>query len=97
MSHIVPAARQLSREVEDVTGKSPEVLGDVDGLGFQRSIRLSPSAAKTLGDDVLTALESDVRVDSVVKSSKGVRVTFVADTRADSIHEFGLASVVKAG
>jgi len=96
MSRIVPAARQLLAEIRDVTGKSAEVLDDVDGLGFKRSIRLTPAMAKTLGDDVLAALGVDARVDTVVKSSKGVRVTFVADTRADRAEEFGLSWVVEA-
>lgn len=96
MPRLVPAARQLASEVEQVTGKTPEVLDDVDGLGFQRSIRLTPAAAKTLGEAVLAALEADRRVESVVKSSKGTRITFVSDTRADYATEFGLASVVEA-
>jgi hypothetical protein len=96
MSRVVPAARQLLAEVKSVTGKDGEALTEVDGLGFQRSVRLSPAISKALGEDVLTALEDDPRIEAIVKSSKGSRVTFVADTRADLMTEFGLASVVEA-
>lgn len=94
MPHVVPAASQLLTEIKNTTGKKATVLGDVDGLGFQRSIRMSPEVAKALGDDVITALEGDARIEEVVKSAQGTRVTFVADTRADYTDEFGLAEVV---
>lgn len=93
MSHIVPAARQLLSEVKAVGG-SAAVLDEKDGLGFQRSIRLTKATADRLGDDVLQALEGDRRVAEVVKSPKGVRVTFVPTADADKATTFGLASVV---
>jgi hypothetical protein len=93
MSRIVPAARQLLAEIDDIGG-SAQALDDVDGLGFHRSIRMTAATAKKLGDDVLDALGKDRRVAEVVKSSKGTRVTFVAHTAADSAAPFGLASVI---
>jgi hypothetical protein len=93
MSRVVPAARQLIAEVEDVGG-SVTIIEDRDGLGFLRSVRLTNATAKRLGDDVLDALETDRRVAEVVKSSKGVRVTFVSSVAADSAEPFGLASVL---
>lgn len=93
MSHLVPAARQLLREITDLGG-SAKALDEKDGLGFQRSIRMSKATADRLGDDVLDALEANRRVAEVVKSPKGVRVTFVSTVAADSAEKFGLASVV---
>jgi hypothetical protein len=93
MSHVVPAARQLLSEIADVGGKA-EVLKERDGLGFYRSVRLTKATGDKFGDDVLEALQADSRVAEVVKSSKGVRVTFTASSAADSAEPFGLASVL---
>lgn len=96
MSRIVPAARQFLAEAAEVTGKEAEVLAERDGLGFQRVVRLSPGMVKALGSEVLQALEGDRRIAGIVRSSKGAKVTFVPDTRADDTTEFGLASVVES-
>ena len=93
MSHVVPAARQLLAEIDDLTGKA-EVIEEKDGLGFYRSIRLSKATADKLGADVLAALAADARVAEVVRSAKGVRVTFSSTVAADSAEPFGLASVL---
>jgi hypothetical protein len=93
MTHIVPAARQLLSEITDMGGKA-DALDDVDGFGFRRSIRMTKATADKLGDDVLEALEADRRVAEVVKSPKGVRVTFVATAAADRAEPFGLSTVV---
>lgn len=93
MSHVVPAARQLLAEIGELAGKA-EVLTERDGLGFYRSIRLTKATADKLGEDVLAALESDRRVAEVVKSSKGVRITFASTAAADNAEPFGLSSVI---
>lgn len=94
MSHVVPAARQLLREIGDIGGKA-EALDERDGIGFQRSIRMTRATAEKLGDVVLEALESDSRITEVVKSPKGVRVTFTTSAvRSGDARPFGLASVV---
>lgn len=95
MSRLVPAARQLTSEITAIAPKAKvEVLDEYDGLGFQRSIRISTEVAKTLGDDVVEALGSDARIAEVVRSSKGVRFTFVPDTRADGRTSFGVAEAM---
>ena len=96
MGHLVQAARQLMAEVADFGGEV-EILDEEDGLGFNRSIRLDKTLVGNLPDEEVEALLSDPRVEDVVKSSKGVRVTFVADTRADSAAPFGLTSTADQG
>lgn len=86
MGHLVPAAQQL---IDQVSGKGKaEVLDEVDGLGFNRSIRLTPAIVNEYGD----ALEAiaDERIAEIVKSPKGWRIEFVADTRADYPDPFPL-------
>lgn len=91
MGHLVQAAAQLISEIEALGGKA-EVIDDTDGLGFDRSIRLTPAEAKKYGDAIEAI--SDPRIAEVVKSSHGVRVTFVPDTRADFRDTFDLAAAV---
>lgn len=95
---VARAAQQLIDEVHGVHGRKDDVkiLDDTDGLGFQREVRLTPGAVKALGDDVLEALESDDRIDEIVRSSAGAKVVFVADSRADFNHSFDLAAAVDA-
>lgn len=95
MSGLVQAARQLTREVKALGSKAEALpVGDTDGLGFQRSVRLNSEAVKALGDEVVEALEHDPRIAETVKSNKGLRVTFVSDVRADEATSFGLAEAV---
>jgi|KBSMisStandDraft_5_1062788.scaffolds.fasta_scaffold127639_3 hypothetical protein len=92
MGHLVHAASQLITEVGDlVKDAKVETLPEEDGLGFNRSIRFDLDTSKSLPDEVVQALESDDRIESIVKSNKGVRVTFVPDPRADSAAPFGVA------
>ena len=87
MTHLVPAAQQMIDQI----GDDVEVLDDVDGFGFARSIRLSPAAAKKYGD-ALEAMD-DERIAHMVKSSKGLRITFVADARADHTDPYPIDEV----
>jgi hypothetical protein len=93
MSRLVPAARQLIRQVHDLHPKAKiTALSEVDGLGFQRSIRIEGEPGKRLAP-ALEAMK-DPRIAEVVKSNKGTRVTFVTTTRADHAHAFPLAEVL---
>lgn len=93
MGHLVQAARQL---VDEVTAASPKskvtVLPEVDGLGFNRSIRIEGSDAKKIADALDAA--DDRRVAGVVRSAKGLRVTFVTGTLADFRQPFELAGAL---
>jgi hypothetical protein len=93
MPDLVQAARQLIAQVHELHPKAKiAVLDEVDGLGFQRSIRLSGEPAKR----ITPALEAmrDPRIAEIVKSSAGTRVTFVSDTRADHRDAFPLVEVL---
>lgn len=68
------------------------VLPEVDGIGFQRSIRLEGAVAKLLGPAL--ELMRDHRIAEVVTSSKGTRVTFVSSTQADYAYPFPLTEVL---
>lgn len=92
MSYLVLAARQLVKQVRDlIPGAEVQVLPEVDGLGMCRSIRFDPVTARKIGQtlDVI----NDPRIASIVRSSRGVKVTFVSDTRADRTHPFDVAEV----
>lgn len=95
---VVQAAQQLIDEVHAVHGRKDDakILEEVDGLGFQREVRLTPGAVKALGDDVLDALEEDDRIEEIVRSSAGAKVVFVVDARADFNHSFDVAAAVQA-
>lgn len=93
---LVPAAKQLAREITDVEDKAKvEVVGDPDGLGFSRSIRVGGAPGKRL-KVALDVIGDDPRVAEVVHSSAGTRVTFVNTTRADFAHSFDLGLAVAA-
>lgn len=94
MAHVVPAARQLIAEIEDVGGKA-EPVKELDGLGRHRAIKMNATTTNKLGEDVLAALAADKRVASVEGGTKGTVVTFVSDSRADYAKPFGLADVVR--
>lgn len=95
MTYLVQAAQQLADEVHalGVKDATAEVVGEPDGFGFNREVRLNAAAVKALGDDVLEALAADDRIESTVSSNKGLRVVFVADSRADSREPYGLSAV----
>ena len=96
MGHLVLAAKQLIDEVDEVAPKGEvTVADDVDGLGFNRVIRINAEATKVLGDTVVEALESDPRIEAVDRVNKGLRVTFVASTAADSSEPYGLAGALE--
>lgn len=93
MPRLVPAARQLMAQVHDLHPKATiEILDEVDGLGFQRNIRIAGEPGKR----VAAALEAmdDSRIADIVRSNKGVRIRFVDSTRADFAHPFPLAEVL---
>lgn len=93
MSHLVPAAKQLTQQVLELHPKAKvKVLDEVDGLGFQRSIRIAGEPGKRLAP----ALEAmgDPRIAEIVKSNEGTRVTFVSSTRADRADPFPLVEVL---
>lgn len=93
MARLVGAARQLIAQVEDLMPDAKiKVLDEVDGLGFQRSIRLDHATAKRVGAalDVI----KDPRISKITRSSSGVKITFVADTRADFKQPYELAEVL---
>lgn len=93
MGHLVHAAEQLISEVSELVPKSSaEILDDVDGLGFNRSIRFDPDTSKALDDAVVQALEQDERIAEIVKSNKGARVTFVDTVAADRADSFGVVA-----
>lgn len=93
MPRLIPAAKQLLRQVKEVSPKATtEVLDDVDGYGFQRSVRIKGDGSKRVVD----ALEAmrDPRIAEIVRSNQGTRVTFVNTTRADFAHPFPFAEVL---
>jgi len=93
MGHLVQAASQLIDEVRAADPKvKVTIVGDEDGLGFNREVRLEGEGAKDIADALEAA--ADHRIAELVRSSKGVRVVFVPSTQADYRTPYDLAEAL---
>lgn len=90
-----PALRQLVAQIVAHGNEEPEIVGDPDGLGVYRSIKVKAATAKWL----VPALEviKDRRIASVEKKKVGrsnqVVITFVASHFADRVDPFPIEDV----
>lgn len=88
MTYIVPGVQALIDEVTELRPKAKVTPSDeVDGFDRVRSLNVDANTAKWLAP-ILEAVEDD-RIAEV--SEDGKTITFVADSRADHAHAFGLA------
>lgn len=93
MKRTPPALRQLVDQVKARGDEEPEVVGEVDGLGWYRSIKVKPATAKWLVPAL--SIIKDKRIASIEqKTSRSQAViTFVGDTRADHKTPFPVEEV----
>lgn len=95
MAYLVIAAQQLRDDILALDPKAKITVPDeVDGFGFHRSIRVEGAAATKYGEALTLLGDNEPRIAEVVKSSKGVRVTMVADAPADHRDPFHLEEVL---
>lgn len=93
-TRLIPAAKQLTSEVEDMGKPYKVTQGEPDGYGFIREIGFDARTSKWLVP-ILDAI-GDERIRTIDYEGKGrASITFVGDTRADFSQPFGVAAVDK--
>ena len=90
MPHLVPAARTLIRQVDELRPDASHAISqEVDGIGRIRAVEFDAKTSKWL-EPILEACD-DPRIAGTKKSRKNrMTVNFVTTTKADSPAPFAL-------